>query len=259
MGNTDSTSPVRVRKFEFRRKALHSSIGFLSLYLWLTNVVIINVIYSLSIALVIIVSADFLRFRSPPFARFYESVLGFLMRPSERHQYNGVIWYLLGVIICLVIFPIDIAVLSICVLSWCDTAASTVGRTLGRYTPALPFPGLFARRKSLAGTLGAIGMGYFIASIFWGRLAKMGHATELSWQPANGRWVLPGTPRRPPQPDWLPRLPKPHSTLKASSLYILTGLIAGLSEAIDVWGLDDNLSLPVLFGLSFWAALWIAG
>ena len=102
-------------------------------------------------------------------------------------------------------------------------------------------------------------MGYFIAIIFWGRFAQSGPATDLSWQPGKSRWIWPGTPRRAPPPNWLPLLPKPHSTLSANSLNIVTALIAGLSEAIEVWGLDDNLSLPVLFGLSFWAALWIAG
>lgn len=80
-------------------------------------------------------------------------------------------------------------------------------------------------------------------------------------------------------PTFLPRLPNPQSTLELGSLVLLCGLVAGLAEvsrvhldwgsedaelirvacqAIDVFGLDDNLSLPVLFGLFVWFFMYSA-
>ena len=96
----------------------------------------------LSSAMLIIVPADILRLNFPPFERTYERVLGFLMRESEKvRQYrthcatphlfrtkylltsslrfgpqkhtNGVIWYIIGVVFVLSLYPLDIAVLSI--------------------------------------------------------------------------------------------------------------------------------------------------
>lgn len=70
--------------FEIPRKMLHSSISILVSYLWLSHPNVSKCIKGLSIALVIIASADFLRFRSPSFERTYEKVLGLLMREHER-------------------------------------------------------------------------------------------------------------------------------------------------------------------------------
>ena len=58
-------------------------------------------------------SNDLIRFNWPAFARAYEQVVGFLMRESERHKINGVVWYLVGVLFVLILFPLDIAVVSI--------------------------------------------------------------------------------------------------------------------------------------------------
>lgn len=47
-----------------------------------------------------------------------------------------------------------------------------------------------------------------------------------------------------------------HSTLSLTTLAIVNGLTAGVAEAFDVYGYDDNLSLPVLFGIIAWAVMW---
>ncbi|KAJ3715315.1 hypothetical protein C8R42DRAFT_746186, partial [Lentinula raphanica] len=67
---------------------------------------------------------------------------GFLMRESERTTTNGVIWYIIGMNFALTFYPLDVATVSILILSWADTAASTIGRLWaghwGLYTPRLP-------------------------------------------------------------------------------------------------------------------------
>ncbi|KAF5356566.1 hypothetical protein D9758_008212 [Tetrapyrgos nigripes] len=174
--------------WEIPRKVLHSSIGFFTIYLYLSQGSPRNVVIVLWSSLCIIVPADILRLRSPRFERFYESVLGFLMRESEKHTTNGVIWYILGVNFALTFLPLDIATVAILILSWADTAASTIGRAWGSLTPRLPsrLPILrlpLAPRKSLAGFLAATATGAAVAAGFWGWMAPMREeASDVSWR-----------------------------------------------------------------------------
>jgi hypothetical protein len=106
--------------------------GFLTLYLYFSHGSPQPVVVTLTMALAAIVPADILRLNSPRFEKEYERYLGFLMRESEKVSYfcyalskrpthytspqkttNGVIWYIVGVIWVLVLYPLDIAVVSI--------------------------------------------------------------------------------------------------------------------------------------------------
>ena len=42
-------------------------------------------------------------------------------------------------------------------------------------------------------------------------------------------------------------------------LSLLSGLAASVSEAIDILGLDDNLTIPILCGIELGACLWGLG
>lgn len=70
--------------WEIPRKLLHSSIGFGTVYLYVTNGDVKTVIVLLWTALAVIVPADILRLQSPAFERIYERCLGFLMRECEK-------------------------------------------------------------------------------------------------------------------------------------------------------------------------------
>lgn len=67
----------------------------------------------LSVGLATVTAVDVLRLNFPAFAEIWEAYLGFLMRESERDKINGVIWYLVGVIFVLALYPRDVAVVSI--------------------------------------------------------------------------------------------------------------------------------------------------
>lgn len=67
----------------------------------------------LSAALVTILAADYFRLNFPAFAEVWEANFGILMRESERDKINGVVWYLIGVIFVLGVYPRDVAVVSI--------------------------------------------------------------------------------------------------------------------------------------------------
>ncbi|EUC59547.1 CTP-dependent diacylglycerol kinase [Rhizoctonia solani AG-3 Rhs1AP] len=227
-----SLPPAKI-DWEIPRKALHSSIGFLVLPLYFSQPEIGPIITVLTYGLAFVTVADVLRLNIPSFARLYEKLLGAFMRESEKKQINGVIWYLVGVIFVLRFYPRDVAVVSILVLSWCDTAASTVGRAWGRYTPKLPRSLLFlpiAPRKSLAGMLGATLTGALVVSAFWGWAVSPEYIPNETpaWQWAQGGWLGLG------------------------ALSLCSGLAAGITEALDIGGLDDNLTLPIISGGLIW-------
>ncbi|GAA5939028.1 diacylglycerol kinase [Sporobolomyces koalae] len=246
---------------EIPRKLLHSSISILVTYLWLSHPRISTLLKVFGTLTVVIGTADLLRFNSTKFEETYEKALGFFMRESERHTVNGTIYYLVGVLFCLTFYPRDIAVLSIIMLSICDTSASIFGRLFGKYTPRLPFSGtLFGRSKSLAGTLAAVLTGTVASYVFWTRYSTLGDEHDLSWVPAKTLSTWTGAVNLAPLRDYgIERLPNPNSTLTIASLSLLNGCMAGLAEAIDFFGLDDNLSLPVLFGLFCWISMWVLG
>ncbi|CAG8445330.1 1116_t:CDS:10 [Funneliformis mosseae] len=207
---------------ELSRKLLHSAIGFIVLLIYSDSETIAvrnNLLYMFAF----VFSAEILRFFSKSFNEMYIRVLGFMMREREKtEKYNGVISYLIGCIGVLTLFPKDIASISILILSWCDTAASFVGRRWGNYTYK------FRNGKSLAGTLGAMTVGSIAAFIFWGLLKH---------DPESSSWV------------------EEKSLLPLPILTILTGTIGGMSELIDLWGLDDNLVIPLLSGTILWILL----
>ncbi|PWN52554.1 hypothetical protein IE53DRAFT_384997 [Violaceomyces palustris] len=285
------------RAWEIPRKIFHSSIGGFVLMLYLYGTDLNVIVTNLSYFLAVVVTADVIRLNNQDFEWLYEKVLGFLMRESEKEKVNGVVWYLVGVIFSLHFFPEDIACVSIMILSWCDTCASTFGRGFGKYTPPLPTPP-FASRKSMAGFIAAIVSGSLTAYLFWGTsIAQSGQRFQgLSWSqgpdsqatfgnaclfdPASsttgwkgfGRGLVPPSPFHNPSSDplasslasgqGLARSCAENARIPSMPLWLLmigTGLVAGFAEGMELGGLDDNLSLPILSAIGIWLMLWVWG
>jgi diacylglycerol kinase (CTP) len=129
-----------VHRHEVPRKLLHVSIGFLTLWFYVSGVQSSAITPWLMGALIPIATTDHLRHTYPSLNRLYVRLMGAFMRETEYDGWNGVIWYLLGAWIVLGFFPKDVGVMGVLLLSWCDTAASTFGRAYGRYTPRYAFP-----------------------------------------------------------------------------------------------------------------------
>ena len=232
-----------VHRHEIPRKALHVSIGFFTLHLYTRGTSAASIHPWLLGALIPIASADYARHTFPAFNRLYIRVLGALMRESEVDGYNGVIWYLLGTWTVLRFFPKDVGVMSVLLLSWCDTAASTFGRLWGRYTPRL------RRGKSLAGSAAAAVVGIITAVVFWGwAVPTYGQGDEGFM--FKGQLALPSavkdtiglTEGQGAVDGWV--------ALGIASLW--SGLAASASEVVDLFGWDDNVTIPVLSGLGLW-------
>jgi len=209
---------------------LHVSIGFLVLHLYRTGVQPSAITPILGYALIPIASADILRFISPSFNWFYIRVLGALMRETEYSGWNGVIWYLVGTWTVLTVFPKDIATLSVLLLSWCDTAASTFGRLYGRYTPRI------RKNKSLAGSLAAMMVGAASAAVFYGVVVPATPLWEDDPIPALSFFNKLG----------ISGLGYISGGLALGVMSVVTGFIGAASEVIDVWGLDDNAVIPIV-------------
>lgn len=174
------------------------------------------------------------------------------MRESEVDGWNGVIWYLLGVWIVLRWFPKDIGVVSVLLLSWCDTAASTFGRLWGRYTPHI------RRGKSLAGSLAALVVGVGTAVLFWGAVVPFwgepgGYDTGENTLMFQNRLTLP--PQIRGLIGWTAEQATITGSLALGAMSVVAGFIASASEAIDLFGWDDNLTIPVLCGVGLWGFL----
>lgn len=241
-----------VHKHEVPRKLLHVSIGFFVIWLYLSGTQTQSVPPYLMAALVPIATVDVIRHNYEPFNRFYVRVLGALMRESEFSGYNGVIFYLLGAWIVLYCFPKDVGVMGTLLLSWCDTAASTFGRAWGRYTPRI------RKGKSLAGSTAAFLVGVATSWFFWGWLVP-------TWGPYPGdeAFMFKGVLRLPQVVcgalGWKETSAVVSGGLALGIVSLWSGLVASLSELVDVFGLDDNLTIPALSGLGIWGFLKVFG
>ena len=155
----------QIHRHEVPRKILHVSIGFLTIALYCTGRQSEQIHPVLLTLLIPIAATDVIRHKWWQVNRLYIRCLGALMRESEVDGWNGVISYLLGAWIVLRFFPKDIGVMSVLLLSWCDTAASTFGRLWGHRTWRV------RKGKSLAGSIAACITGVITAAAFWGWLA----------------------------------------------------------------------------------------
>ncbi|QKX57358.1 uncharacterized protein TRUGW13939_04470 [Talaromyces rugulosus] len=248
-----------IHKHEIPRKALHVSIGFLTLDLYRRGIQASAITPWLLSAFIPIAATDLLRHRSSRVNRLYVRSLGALMRESEVSGYNGVIWYLLGAFIVLRFFPKDVGVMGVLLLSWCDTAASTFGRLYGRYTISL------RRGKSLAGTLAAWLMGVMTAAAFWGwfvpTIGAFPDDPENAFMFTGHLNLVPDSVRN--LIGWNPSDASSGSIitgpLALGVMSVVSGIIAAGSEMIDLFGWDDNITIPVLSGVGLWGFLKVFG
>lgn len=241
-----------VHKHEVPRKALHVSIGFFIVWLYTHGTQASTVSPYLMAALIPIATTDWLRHRYRSVNRLYVGLLGALMRESEFSGWNGVIFYLLGAWIVLHFFPKDVGVMSVLLLSWCDTAASTFGRLWGRFTPRL------RRGKSLAGSLAAFVVGVATSCFFYGWLVPtMGPMPGDDDFMFKGALSLPSAVKKAAgMSDHVAAITGP---LALGVVSLWSGLVASASEVMDLFGWDDNLTIPVLSGLGIWGFLKVFG
>jgi len=219
-----------VRKHEIPRKVFHTSIGFLTLYLYTKGVSKDVFPIPFHIGFIVIFSLDLIRLRWRYFNYLYCQVVGFLMREKEINSFNGVLWYLLGLDFLFSFFPKDICIGSVLLLSWSDTAASTLGRAYGKYTPKI------ARNKSLAGSMAAFAIGvlssYLLYGYFIPNYEHVNKVGDIFWTAES-------------------------SYLNLHTMSFLSGFVAAFAEGIDLFNWDDNFTIPVLSSIFFYIVITI--
>ncbi|TQS35623.1 hypothetical protein Golomagni_03951 [Golovinomyces magnicellulatus] len=243
-----------ISRHEVPRKLLHVSIGFFSVYFYMAGIQTTTITPWLIRALIPITATDILRLNIESLNKIYIQILGKLMRKSEYGCFNGVIWYLIGAWFVLTAFPKDIGLMGILLLSWCDTAASTMGRAFGKYTPSI------RKGKSLAGSAAAFFIGVASAAAFWGWLTPRSGpfpGDENFPFMFTGTLHLPATIRNKLSLTMAQASVKGLPALGIMSIW--TGFVASASEAAPFFGLDDNLTIPVLSGIGMWGFLKIFG
>lgn len=206
-------------KHEIPRKILHCSIGFITLVMFGFGIPQETFIGPLVALFVIIFINDFIRLRNPELNKKIVARWWFIVRDSEINSYNGTLWYLAGTIILFTLAPRDIVFMGILLLSWADTAASTIGRQYGKYTPKI-VPG-----KSVAGTLACFVTGVLCSYLVYG-------------------YFIPTYKNQPGYTMWTPET----STMNLHTYALYSGFIASVSEFVDFFNMDDNFVIPVVGG-----------
>ncbi|KAE8380990.1 hypothetical protein BDV26DRAFT_110823 [Aspergillus bertholletiae] len=243
-----------IHRHEIPRKVLHVSIGFFTLHLYSRGIQTTQITPWLFGALVPIAAVDVIRHRSEAINKLYIRCNGALMRETEVKGYNGVIWYLLGAYAVLRFFPKDVGVMGVLLLSWCDTAASTFGRLYGRHTFQL------RKGKSFAGTLSAWLVGVITAATFWGLFVP--NVGPFPNDPENA-FMFTGTLNLIPETvknliGWKADTVI-SGPLALSVMSVVSGLVAAGSEFVDLFGWDDNFTIPILSGIGLWGFLKVFG
>ncbi len=98
--------------------------------------------------LVMAITVDVVRLRIPAVQQFFENFFGQAMRPHEANELTGSTFLCLSALVCIVLFPLQIAVTALFFLTIGDTAAALVGQKWGK---TVLVPG-----KTLEGTMACL-------------------------------------------------------------------------------------------------------
>ncbi|GJQ32330.1 MAG: membrane protein [Ignavibacteriaceae bacterium] len=144
-------------KFEVYRKLIHiCSLSIPIIYYFIpksTGLMILSLVFLASVIV------DIGRFASPQFAKIIYTIFPVFRKHELDHgkkQLSGATWLLAAAVLCIIVFPKVIAIISLAFLILGDTAAALIGRKWGK-TPFL--------KKSLEGTMAFVVMTVIIAFI----------------------------------------------------------------------------------------------
>ncbi|KAK6454738.1 uncharacterized protein RJT20DRAFT_60758 [Scheffersomyces xylosifermentans] len=205
-------------KHEVPRKIFHSITGFWVLFLYVNGFNIEQFVGLLIVLTAFCFLQDFVRFRYPKFNEWFGRNYGFIMRPSEKEGFNGIGFFLIGLLVNCAFFTKDLTILTGMFLSWGDTAASLFGREFGKYTPKV------TKNKSLAGFLANLVVSYAIFFWYYGYVIPKYHATV---DRPGDIWYVPE-----------------ESYIGLPWFALIGAFTSATTELVGF--LDDNVTIPVL-------------
>jgi dolichol kinase len=132
-----------LRPAEVQRKAIHLSSSLIPLAIFILPAEVGEGLAATVLILAIVV--DVIRLRVPAVQEFFHRTFGTAMRPHEAWELTGSTYLCLAALVCIVLFPVPIAVGALFFLTVGDTLAALVGQRWGKH-PLRP-------GKTLEGTL----------------------------------------------------------------------------------------------------------
>jgi dolichol kinase len=170
------------------RRVLHAGTGVvlawapveLGLGRWATVVL-------LAVVLAVLAAVDAARLRVPALNAFFFRAVPSLASPREAARSASSTWYVLGALLCWLLFPAEVAVDAILVLALADPAASVVGRLYGRRRVG---KGSLEGGAAFFAVAAAV---LFLAGFGWAAVpvALLVAAVEVTPQPADDNLVVP--------------------------------------------------------------------
>lgn len=148
---------------ELGRKALH--LAALAIPAWILLFGKTIALWTFGGLLLLVLLVDILRHRVRPLHRLIESWFGPLMRDKESPEFgtrvvlNGATWMLVGTVMCLLVFPGEIAAIAMAIVISGDAAAAVIGRRWGR----THYRG---SRKTVEGSLAFVIVGWIVGWCF---------------------------------------------------------------------------------------------
>ncbi len=132
---------------------------------------------------------EIIRLHNKTFQKIFINIFGVLLRKYEINNFTGATYLITSSIVCIAVFPADIAFLSISFLAIGDTLASVVGLTFGKRR-------FLGSPKSLEGSIACFAGTLLFAIFFinpWVALAGAFTATlaEFSHIPLNDNIQIP--------------------------------------------------------------------
>ncbi|MCF7826080.1 MAG: SEC59/DGK1/VTE5 family protein [Candidatus Marinimicrobia bacterium] len=150
-------SLANIRSHELVRKAIHLSSSIIPLSYWF----FFDRHFTLQIVTILalgFLTADYLRLQSQSIEKLFMRIFGAALRQHEMKNLTGATYVFTGSVVCIYLFPKEIAVPSLLILSISDTLAALVG---------IPFGNHKFLKKSLEGSAAFFISSIFILSIFF--------------------------------------------------------------------------------------------
>jgi len=122
----------KLRSNEVVRKAIHLSSSFLPLSYWFLfeRDLILQMVIFLSLGFL---TADYLRLKSSGIEKLFMRFFGAALRQHEKERLTGATYVFTGSVVAIFLFPKEIAVAALLILSISDTLAALIGIPFGRH------------------------------------------------------------------------------------------------------------------------------
>ena len=126
-------SQTVIQRHELVRKAIHLSSSLIPLAYWFLfdrDLMLKTTVFLASGFLL----AEYLRFHQPLGRKFFLLAFGSALRSHEKVQLTGATYVFTGAVLTIFLFPKEIAVAALLVLSVSDTVAALIGIPFGRHS-----------------------------------------------------------------------------------------------------------------------------